>query len=367
MLRLTHPERIGHLAGEPDCLLKEQILGMAPQRRLLLLLPRDRVANARMADYWAGEMTVLRSPRACRLADPLLHFRFTRFPSELARYFVAIGETAAAIQVQRGWGMRPPLLRLTPEDEIRGERALRELGLPAGARFACLHNREGGYSPEDEHLHSFRNSRIDTYAAAAEALVARGLYCVRMGDPSMRRMPLLAGVIDYAYSALRADWLDVFLCARCEFFIGNTSGLNFVSMVFGVPCGLANAVPFSTALAISNVRDLSIPKLLWNEREGRHLSFAEALGAPVANYRFAEQYEKDAIRPVDNDPADIRDLALEMLERVEGRAEYAPEDEVLQARFKSLFRPGHYSYGSATRVGRDFLRKYASLIGDRTE
>jgi hypothetical protein len=27
-------------------------------------------------------------------------------------------------------------------------------------------------------------------------------------------------------------------------------------------------------------------------------------------------------------------------------------------------RPGHYSYGGVTRLGRDFLRKYEHLLGD---
>ena len=52
----------------------------------------------------------------------------------------------------------------------------------------------------------------------------RGAWCLRMGDPSMRPMPRAPRVIDYAHSAIRSDWMDVFLCARCRFFIGNTSG-----------------------------------------------------------------------------------------------------------------------------------------------
>jgi len=53
---------------------------------------------------------------------------------------------------------------------------------------------------------------------------------------------------------------------------------------------------------------------------------------------------------------------LEMLERLEGRTNYSQEDEELQRRFKVLMRPGHYSYGGISRIGRDFLRKYAHLL-----
>jgi hypothetical protein len=55
-----------------------------------------------------------------------------------------------------------------------------------------------------------------------------------------------------------------------------------------------------------------------------------------------------------------------MLERSQNRAVYTPQDEELQRRFKALLRPGHYSYGGINRIGRDFLRKYAYLFGDRS-
>ena len=42
-------------------------------------------------------------------------------------------------------------------------------------------------------------------------------------------------MIDYACSDLRSDWMDIFLCAQCRFFIGCQSGLSAVPSVFGVP------------------------------------------------------------------------------------------------------------------------------------
>jgi len=85
----------------------------------------------------------------------------------------------------------------------------------------------------------------------------------------------------------------------------------------------------------------------------------------MGNFRFTALYREHRLQPVENTAEDIRDLALETLERSEGHALYVPEDEELQQRFRALMRPGHYSYGGINRIGRDFLRKYAFPLGDR--
>jgi putative glycosyltransferase (TIGR04372 family) len=170
------------------------------------------------------------------------------------------------------------------------------------------------------------------------------------------------GIIDYAHSSLRCDWLDVFLCASCRFFLGGASGLCLVATVFGVPSAVANqALPVLTH-AIGK-GDLLIPKLLWSSKLGRHLTLPEIASSPFANARLAHCFEHTGIEVRDNDPQDIQDLALEMLAEVEGSFVEDDEDRRVQASFQALVRPGHYSYGAVSRFGRCFVRKYRHLLG----
>lgn len=363
LIRLTHPERIGHLAGELDCLVKERILGHAPAYRGTLLAPRNRVANRHFLEYWRDFFWVVTNPFLCRILSPLGRFRFARYRDDMSRYFTAIGETAYFNKIFSEWGERGPLLSLREGDIRRGEVNLRMLGLPDGARFVCLHCREPGYSPTDDHLHDYRNSNIESYLLAATALYERGLYSIRMGDPSSKPLPVTPGVIDYAHSSARADWMDVFLCARCEFFIGSSSGLYLIATAFGRPSALANLVPMSTAMS-GGSRELGIPKMIWHIAQARCMGLREVLESPIGNFRFSSEYDESNLRPISNEPEEIRALALEMHDRLTGVASYDAYDEVLQRQFKALFRPGHYGYGSDSRIGRDFLRKYAHLLED---
>ena len=97
-------------------------------------------------------------------------------------------------------------------------------------------------------------------------------------------------------------------------------------------------------------------------KEERLLGFIEILSSPLGNFRDTEDYLSAGVRLLENDPDDVTALALEMLDRGRGEAQYDRADENLQAKFRGLLRPGHYGYGSSSRVGRDFLRRYTHLL-----
>jgi putative glycosyltransferase (TIGR04372 family) len=360
-LRMNAPRRLGHLAAEPDIFIKQGVLGLRRRCYGVLVSPAGTAANECLLDYWARYIKVVRSPFWGRIL--LLFHRFPYLLYDLGRYTLAINETAPSIAVQRAWADRPTLLSLDEAHRREGRARLLAMGVPPDAEFVCFHCREPGWSPSDEELHSFRNCNVDRYLLAVSQLTSHGFWCIRMGDPSMRRLAPMEKVIDYVHLDVRTDWMDVFLCASCKFFLGSASGLSEVATLFGKSCALANLAPLS-ALLKYGLNDVAIPKLLWSETESRYLNFREIFASDVSNFRFTDLFRRRGIRLLENTPEDVGDLAQEVLERVEGRAVYTPTDEELQRRFKALMRPGHYSYGGLNRIGREFLRKYAHLIGD---
>lgn len=349
-IRISVPQRIGHLVLEPDCYLKDRL--MAGRKEIAVIaLTREEVANPALLDHWRAHFTVVQHPLAVALLRPFLLLGFIR--RDLAPYAVALNDTAEAYATYARWGSRPPILKLTEAERAAGRALLARLGVPEGAWFVCVHSREGGYSPGDEHLHSYRNSAIADYMPAMQAIIAAGGWCIRMGDPTMRPLPPMQGVIDYALSTEKSPAMDIFLCAECRFLLGNSSGLYILASGFGRPCALANQSPLSATYGLS-VNDIAIPKLL--HRDGRPLPLGPLFASPPANYRYTWQYEGEQLQVVDNSASEILALAEEMLERLEGRAVYTPEDEARQAAFRALFTRGHYSFGAASRIGRDFLR-----------
>ena len=356
--------RIGHMALEPDLHLKAMAAGFMPRYRLVVLAPSWKVVNRCLLEYWSRYIRVITNPIAVILLYPLAHVRHIRLPTTLytlSRGQPVIGSDAIGPVQYRYEGETGgrPLLALTDTDRDRGWRCLRAAGVPEGAWFVCLHVREAGYLPGATH-HAYRDASIDTYLEAVRLITDRGGWVVRIGDPTMKQLPPMERVIDYAHSAIRSDWMDVFLCAACRLFIGTTSGLFLVASVFGVPTVLTNFTPMGQRPFASRHR--VIYKLYESSIEGRrYLTFAEVLGSAVGRFLASEDYSNGGLEIVDNTPEEIRDVVLEMLEELAGRASLSAEDRDLQDRFNALLPHGPLPE-YPVRVGKAFLRKHARLL-----
>jgi len=357
--RLTvFTERIGHLAIEPDCLLKEQALGLLPRRRWFVLAPPGHVANPHLLGYWRPLIRVHENRALCFLLAGMSSFRLMRYEASTCLRWQRTPHSA--YRIYSLWGNRTPLLRLTPADMQWGEEALRRLGVPANAWFVCVHVREGGFSPADEELHSHRNGSIEATIPAMKEVASQGGWVIRIGDRSMTPLPTLPQVIDYAHHPMKSDRLDVIVCARARFILGNTSGVSLVGSVFGVPCAIANMIP--TATLWYGPRDICIPKLLWSETLARHLRFDEVLRSPVAWYRQARMYSDAGLRVDENSPEDLAEFVAEMLQRLTDAEVASPDDRHRVEQFRSCFPSNHSAADSCARVGSRFLRKYSHLL-----
>ena len=351
-------DRIGHLALELDCLIKEQQLGLISARKWLILAPPNRVANNHLLNYWQPFVHVISNRVICFLVASMSRWGLMRF--KIDRYVRATYKVQAAYGINAKWADRSPILSLTSEDQKWGADRLKELGLPERAWFVCVHAREGGYSPIDEELHIHRNCRIENTISAMQEITSRGGWVIRIGDPSMQRLVPMDKVIDYAHHPLKSQRLDIILCAMARFILGNTSGISLVGTVFGVPCALANMVPLA-ALGVGN-RDISIPKLYWSLNENRHLTFMEIFASKASQYHYNSEFVLRGLEPVENSLDEIKELAIDMMERHGDYPSSKHSDVSLSDEFISMLGPNHYSFGASSCVSESFLKRHLSLL-----
>lgn len=125
------------------------------------------------------------------------------------------------------------------------------------------------------------------------------------------------------------------------------------------PCVYVNWI--SNVLPPFSTRDLFIPKLFRSEADGRLLSFGEMFDQEAlnlnANYYLIGQ---KGLSFLDSDPLDIREVVREMLDQLDGRCVYSPEDLRLRGRLDAVLKEkGHQGY---CRMGKAFLQKYRGLL-----
>ena len=247
-----------------------------------------------------------------------------------------------------------------------GSGALRDLGIRDGADFICFHARDGTYlrtifAGRDWGYHDYRDSSIDNCVPAAEELTRRGNFAIRMGavvDKELETSNPM--IIDYSTRS-RSDFLDIYLSAKCRFFICANDGLTFLPMIFRRPTIVTNMVPleYLPAWAANN---LIIVKKLWLRRERRFMTFREILDSGAARFLFSEQYDQLGIDPLENTPEEITDVALEMDERLNGTWHTTEEDQELQRRFWALIEGSEVHGTILSHIGAEFLRQNRELL-----
>ena len=355
-------QRIGHLAAEVDCFLKLQNLGEVDYRKnYFILAPENKIANSCLLDYWQDHIKVIRHPFACWLLSLLTRGPLIRH--SIKNYLLAIGRSAEYYSVQARWADRPALLKLRANHQEIGRKYLASLGIPSGAWFVCVHARDGGYSSQDESVHSYRNTTLSHLKDAMQVIVARGGWCILMGDSTSQSLPPMVGVIDYAHHQSRSEELDIYLCAECKFFLGNTSGLFLVSTIFDVPSALTNQTPF--AATGFHKRDISIPKLIRRKGQTEYLNVYEIMNSKTSLFRMSRLYTDAQLELIENTSDEIKELTIEMLEALDGNLYNFQDAALCYSIFISLLRPEHYSYGTRGKISQSFLLRHNSVFRNR--
>ncbi len=180
-----------------------------------------------------------------------------------------------------------------------------------------------------------------------------------MGDPDAPPLPALPNVIDYCRSAMRADWMDIFLMAKSRFMLGSASGPVFVPPLYGVPAVLTNWWP--PGMRPWHAADIFMPKRLRRAADGRYLTLSETLQEPFA-YCHSPRYlgGHEGVYVEDNDPDGIGGAVTEMLTRLGGHAGDDADVADARARADRIYQAhGHFGMG---RLAADFIRRHGDFV-----
>jgi putative glycosyltransferase (TIGR04372 family) len=82
----------------------------------------------------------------------------------------------------------------------------------------------------------------------------------------------------------------------------------------------------------------------------------------VCKFQRSQEFAEAGVVLIENTAEEILDLAKEMNDRLDEKFKTAKEDEELQNKFRSLYKPHHLCYGTPARIGAKFLRKNRELL-----
>lgn len=363
-------KRIGHFAASPEIYLCERDQGTNNKPRVIDIFYYIKpVSNYQLKRMWDRMLCVWQFSRFTNLVD-----RINRFLPKAEPHIAPISFNDR--DIQDFFRRTPPHLSFTDNEEIRGEGVLRKFGINDSNPFVCFHARNSVYlntvySSYDWRYHNYRDSSISNYILAAEELTHRGYFVIRMGVAVKEPLDTTnLKIIDYAVKH-RTDFMDIYLSAKCKFFISSNSGISMVSTVFRRPVVFVNFVPIEWAFAWSPIH-LFIPKKLWSAKEKRFLSFGEILDLGIAREPLdkvgikivGQKYKEQGIDVIENTPQEIAAVVREMDQRLNGTWEETEEDKKMQSRFWALFKNDYSGKKNTVRIGAEFLRQNRNLLDE---
>jgi putative glycosyltransferase (TIGR04372 family) len=356
--------RIGHFTGDVESYLCDRS-GKTNTRTVDIIGCPKPVCNSQLRRMWERNMRIIPGAWLWTVLDQVC-----RQITKTDLHHVYIEGLAAQMGL---FLVKPQHISFIDEEERRGQELLEQMGIPADAPWVCIHNRDSAYLTESQPAmewgyHDYRDFSAETMASAAEELARRGYYVLRMG--SVVAEPFIANhsrIIDYANHSARNDFADIFLLGKCKFYLGSDSGIIGVPAIFRKPYGFVN-FPSGIEIIFSTYYWNPTPfliKRVKDREQKRFLSLREMFEVGLANVSNTQVYDDNGCDLICNTSSEIRDLAIEIDERLKDEWLSKPEDEALQQQFWNIVRqysPQTHNEEIKARIGTVFLRNHADLL-----
>lgn len=360
-------DRIGHLAFNTDSFLRKLQLkkGKKTKRTVYIGITQSPPANKQLLKMFSHRMNITQYP-------PHIYRRIIK--SIMNNKLIFINSVANTYSEFELFNNTEVNLKFSPKEIEKGNELLQDMGISQDDWYVCFQARDSSYLEknaldlygfqQDWRYHNYRDCSIRNYTLAAEYIVSKGGFVIRMGKDVGEPLPkgLSPKIIDYA-TCHWSDFGDIYLSANCKFFLGSSAGLAVVPYIFHKPMIMTNYTPLSVAFS-PREDNLAIPKKIWSTQEERYLTFKEILNSKINNYWGSHQFEQAGLRLVENTAEEILDVTKEMYAKLFEKFEYTENDRHLQMKLKALYPPGHQCFNTPIyqMIGIQFLRDNSDLL-----
>ena len=210
-------------------------------------------------------------------------------------------------QEKQSSNQNEPILTLDSEYLSTSERNLCELGVDLGDPFVGIHIRE---SETANHL---RSQPVVSYIEPIKYLIQKGFKVIRLGNPSMTKIPDLSGLIDLSRHVHDKN-LHAYVMAKAKFFISTTSGPGSIPMLFNVPTLHTNVTSLNKNVLLQNRGSIYLPKKIMNSNN-QAMSYSQILQSPIG-YSEKNVSKKSKFKVLPNSSQEIIEGVKEMIKFV---------------------------------------------------
>ena len=329
--------RLGHFALNTELYLCEQLHGInKPHKKSvdLFFISEDKVCNEQLEKMLRKQIIIL--PKI--LLEPIYLLNKYLPNSKLNE----IGFNSQWDRdINNLLSKTKPFLKFSNRELIIGNKLLGEFGLTLNDKFVCLNVRDEAYLnkvlPGNWTYHNHRNSDINDYIKTAEKLADLGYFVFRMGVHVKNKLiSSNPKIIDYPFSKLRSEFLDIYLGAKCEFCLSVGSGFDAIPIIFRRPTMYVNCVPIGYIHTFTKPF-INLCKRYFSKKLNRELKLKEIFLYGLGFSPYNDFYQERDIVFLDNSPEEIMHAAIEMHNILIGSITYSKKQLELQEKFWKIF------------------------------
>jgi putative glycosyltransferase (TIGR04372 family) len=155
-----------------------------------------------------------------------------------------------------------------------------------------------------------------------------------MGSLSEKKLEIFhKNFLDYSFFNEKCDLLDIYLFSNCSGVISTSTGIDVLSLAYGIPTLIVNGLPLGVAATFFNT--IWVPKRLMWQNKNKSLTVKEYI---EKFFSYTIDYSRAGIDIIDLNDMEIFNAVVELLDRIEGRERIYDEEVKLQETFVNLLR-----------------------------
>ena len=184
--------------------------------------------------------------------------------------------------------------------------------LKKNQKFVCIHLRDAAYRGFHP-MTDYKNiKKFQNYYKTINYLIDKGFFVIRTGRQSNYRFKINnSNFLDYPFSSIKSDEMDLVMASRAYFCISSGSGFDGLVRLFRNPVLFTNFAPIGYFHSFSK-KNMTIFKH-YKDKNKKKLSFCEILNLGLIYLNDGRVFKKKKISLVENSDKEIFEATKEML------------------------------------------------------
>ena len=277
------------------------------------------------------------------------------------------------------FSLMPNQINLNNLEINKAKKILSKINVNDNDKIVCLIVRDDAYLKNelsikknnfDWSYHNYRDCNIENYKEACEYLVNKGYKVFRMGKLVNKKMSFSnKNIIDYPFSEIKSDFMDVYLAYKCIFCISTGLGYDALPAIFRKPIVYTNITPIGCLWTWSN-KYLAILKHLIFKKNNVKLTTSQHFKLDIDRADSSKIFKDKNIQIVENTNQDILNVVKEMVYLIDNEFSNDSISQINSLKFWEIYKKNIYDkyksfdfYGNIeSNLSSNFIKKYPNYL-----